>query len=88
MTENLLTGKEYEVSRLCLFLFDSWCERRSIVPLAYLMHAWPVLIMDQSGVGRLVSVLRELQAFHPDALTQDERVAIEDVMSISVELDL
>jgi hypothetical protein len=29
--------------KVCLTLFDRWCEQRNVVALAYLMYAWPVL---------------------------------------------
>lgn len=30
-----------ELNEKCLVLFDAFCQRRSVIPLACLMHAWP-----------------------------------------------
>jgi hypothetical protein len=70
------------IDRLCALLFDSWCERRSVIPLAYLMHAWPILKAAPLAMTRLLNTLRELRQFHPDALSEDEHQVIEQVFAI------
>ncbi|KVH80527.1 hypothetical protein WJ41_29690 [Burkholderia ubonensis] len=60
------------VNGICLRLFDTWCETRAVVPLAYLMHCWPLLDNHESSVRRLAETLQELEKFHPHALSDDE----------------
>jgi hypothetical protein len=57
------------IDELCTSLFDLWCERRSLIPLAYLMHSWPILTVDPFVFKRLSDTLNELVKFHRDALT-------------------
>ena len=39
-----------ELNELCLALFDGWCERRCVIPLANLLHGWPLgLLSHQTG---------------------------------------
>jgi len=61
-----------EVDEICLQLFDSWCEQRSVLPLAYLMHVWPVVGSTKGSSERLSSSLGELATYHPEALTSHE----------------
>ena len=70
------------INSLCILLFDSWCERRSVIPLAYLMHAWPILQAAPLVMTRLLNTLRELRQFHPDLLSDDEHQVIEQVFAI------
>ncbi|WP_206996909.1 hypothetical protein [Trinickia mobilis] len=74
-----------EMDRLCLYLFDGWCERRRVIPLAYLMHAWPILTTDRLARIRLQSALQDLQQFHSDSLTQDDHRIIEQVLAINAD---
>lgn len=71
-----------EIETLCFRLFDGWCERRSIIPLAYLMYAWPILTSDGFSNKRIETTLRELQQFHPDSLTPAEHLDIKRVLAI------
>jgi hypothetical protein len=71
-----------EIDRLCIQLFDNWCERRSVVPLAYLMHAWPVLKAALRARTNLLNTLRELRQFHPDLLSESDHQIIEQVFAI------
>jgi hypothetical protein len=68
-----------DIDRLCIRLFDSWCERRSLIPLAYLMHAWPILKAAPLAMTRLLHTLQELQQFHPDWLNEDDHEVIEQI---------
>lgn len=74
-----------EMDQLCLYLFDGWCERRSVIPLAYLMHAWPILPAGPLARIRLLSALQELRQFHADSLTQDDHLVIKRVLSINAD---
>jgi len=73
---------EDDINHMCLQLFDGWCERRSVVPLAYLMHVWPLLNSGRLLRGRLQATLMELQRFHPELLTQTDHLRIRRVLSI------
>ncbi|WP_207004955.1 hypothetical protein [Trinickia mobilis] len=82
-TVDLKRGDANEIDQLCLRLFDSWCERRSVIPLAYLMHAWPIPAASPLATIRLQRTLRGLQQFHDDCLTHDDHHVIEQVLAIS-----
>ncbi|QCP54130.1 hypothetical protein FAZ95_34675 [Trinickia violacea] len=56
------------INGICLRLFDSWCETRSVTPLVYLMHCWPLLDSGTTSIKRLVETLTELKKFHPETL--------------------
>jgi hypothetical protein len=66
-----------EIDQLCLLLFDNWCERRSVIPLSYLMHAWPILKGVPLARMRLLNTLQELRQFHPDSLSIEDHQVIE-----------
>jgi hypothetical protein len=70
-----------EMDRLCTHLFDSWCERRSVIPLAYLMHAWPILKAPLSR-RLLLNTLHELRQFHPESLSERDHQVVEQVLAI------
>lgn len=72
-----------EIGRLCLYLFDRWCEHRSVIPLVYLMHAWPILSATRYAMTRLRENLQELLRFHPDALSKEDRHMINRILTIS-----
>lgn len=73
-----------ETNRLCMHLFDSWCARRSVIPLSFLMHAWPVLKATPLARAHLLNTLKELRKFHPDSLTEADHQVIELVLEIDV----
>ncbi|WP_342954327.1 hypothetical protein [Paraburkholderia sp. JHI869] len=66
---------------LCHALFESFCERRSIVALAYMMHAWP-LVTDQPGVyRRLLQTLADLRRWHEAELNDTEKFLTARILS-------
>jgi hypothetical protein len=67
------------LEKLCLILFDGWRERRRVLPLAYLLSAWPII-----SPSRLTDVLRELQLYHSNMLTPDEDRVITQILGIDV----
>jgi len=71
-----------EINQLCLRLFDGWCERRCVIPLAYLMHAWPIPTASPLARIRLQSTLRDLKQSHADSLTQDDHHVVEQLLAI------
>ncbi|NPT53763.1 hypothetical protein GNZ13_03825 [Paraburkholderia sp. 5N] len=52
----------------CQRLFETWCESRSVIPLGYLLHSWPLPDKGHVSVKRLADGLRELGRTDPDAL--------------------
>ncbi|HEX7934107.1 MAG TPA: hypothetical protein VF573_13685 [Paraburkholderia sp.] len=66
-----LSERENEVEHInsiCFRLFDIWCERRSITPLGYLMHCWPLVDSGPKAIRRVGETLRELRKSHPAEL--------------------
>jgi hypothetical protein len=72
-----------EIDSLCMALFDRWCEGRDIVPLAYLLHTWPIVDTTQPLMGRLSSTLRDLVIFHFDTLGVEEHQMIRNVIELA-----
>lgn len=64
----------------CLRLFDGWCERRAIVPLRYLMNAWPLACAFDSAICRIRESLDQLLSDDTAGLLDDERVAINRIL--------
>lgn len=60
-----------EVNSICLHLFDAWCELRSVTPLAYLMHCWPMIDGTPQAVKRIGDTMRDLRRYHADQLERD-----------------
>ncbi|WP_342310458.1 hypothetical protein [Burkholderia pyrrocinia] len=76
------TALAESVNSMCLDLFDRWCEARSVIPLAYLMHTWPIVTPTLPTMARLSRTLRELVIYHQHTLEHDDRLIIEGVISI------
>lgn len=72
------------LERLCLSLFDAWCERRNVIPLVYLMSAWPIVSPSVLATSRLLHALRELQQYNPEMLTPDEYRVVTRILAIDV----
>ncbi|TDY21950.1 hypothetical protein B0G81_2190 [Paraburkholderia sp. BL6665CI2N2] len=75
-------SSKLEIDDLCMVLFDRWCERRSILPLAYLMHSWPMPTKAFQVIQRLSGTLKELELFHADTLTAEERRLLGDLVDL------
>jgi len=75
-----------EIENLCGTLFDRLCEKRSVVPLAYLMHSWPLATPTPPRIRRLSSVLRDLMNSHCEALDVDDRQLILTVVTMANQL--
>ncbi|TKC92310.1 hypothetical protein FAZ69_01070 [Trinickia terrae] len=61
-----------QINSICLRLFDLWCEKRCVTPLAYLMHCWPLLDTGGASIRRLVDTMDELCKFHPDEVLEHD----------------
>lgn len=57
-----------QINSICLRLFDNWCETRSVTPLAYLMHCWPMCDSGPASLRRLGETMHELRRHHADQL--------------------
>jgi hypothetical protein len=56
------------INTICMHLFDSWCEHRSVTPLVYLLHCWPLMDSHPTTIRRLGDTLSELRKTHLEAL--------------------
>jgi hypothetical protein len=71
-----------QIDRGCFALFDLWCERWSVIKLAYLMHGWPMSAPAPSRVASLSSSLRELMRSYPEIFDVEDRHMVADVVLI------
>jgi len=71
-----------QVDDLCIALFDHWCERRELIPLAYLLHAWPFLPSTPYPVEALLAALRNLLALHDETIDELGRRLIDDIQTL------
>jgi hypothetical protein len=70
-----------QVDDLCVALFEHWCERRELIPLVYLLHAWPFLPTTPHAVGALSAALRDLLVFHDETIDDRGRQLIDDIQT-------
>jgi hypothetical protein len=75
-----------EIESLCIHLFDIWCERRSVVPLTYLMQSWPMPTLSSLVVTRLVGGFQDLLRFHAASLAAGETELLTTVIALADEL--
>jgi hypothetical protein len=66
---------------LCQILFDRWCERRALVPLCYLLIAWPFAWGTAADLHRLSDALGELLRDNKNDLSSYELSVIRRIMS-------
>lgn len=59
-----------QVNSICTRLFDTWCETRSLTPLTYLMHCWPMIDSTPNAIRRLGETMRDLRRYHVDQLDE------------------
>jgi hypothetical protein len=71
-----------EIERICMRLFDTWCEQRSVLPLAYLMHAWPLAEHTENALKRLSQSLGELLCFNSKMISKIDRELILKIVHI------
>ncbi|AUT66387.1 hypothetical protein C2L65_42545 [Paraburkholderia terrae] len=72
-----------EIDSVCMILFDRWCEKRSVLPLAYLMYTWPIVRPTLPLIERLSSTLRDLVIFHFDTLDVEDHQMIRNVIKLA-----
>ncbi|WP_233845998.1 hypothetical protein [Paraburkholderia sp. HD33-4] len=61
-----------ELNGLCRALFDGWRERRCMIPLAYLLHVWPLVDATQWSFKRLRDNLRDLECWHLNYVSDED----------------
>ncbi|APA89646.1 hypothetical protein BJG93_29620 (plasmid) [Paraburkholderia sprentiae WSM5005] len=57
-----------QINAICLRLFDTWCETRSVTSLAYLMHCWPLVDSTPDALRRLGETMHDLRRYHADQM--------------------
>lgn len=66
-----------EIDSDCLQLFNSLCEHKALLPLAYLLHTWPNPNFTDIALHRLRRTLEALSAFSDTDLTSTSRALCE-----------
>jgi hypothetical protein len=69
-----LSERENAVERInsvCMRLFDLWCEHRSVTPLTYLLHCWPLMDSQPASIRRLRETLSELRKTHLETISAE-----------------
>ena len=54
-------------------LIDSWCERRALKPLHYILRAYPSVIAHTDQKFELLNALKDVKGLCRDDLTPEER---------------
>jgi hypothetical protein len=57
-----------QINSICMRLFDTWCEHRSVTPLVYLLHCWPLMDSEPASIRRLGETLWELRKTHTETI--------------------
>jgi hypothetical protein len=61
-------------------LVGAWCDRRSLRALREILSAWPLTSGLTDDWGSFLAALERVRAFARDDLSEDERVAVEDLI--------
>lgn len=62
-----------EIDSRCLQLFNDLCEQKALLPLAYLLHAWPIHGPTEASLRRLREALNALGELSDAELTSPNR---------------
>jgi len=74
------------IDSVCTVMFDRWCDRRGLIQLSYLMHAWPITNSAPMQYKRLSSTLRELTISHSDSLDSEDHRLIQRAIAMAIDL--
>ena len=74
------------IDELCIRLFELWCEERKLVPLAYLLHCWPLTGHDTVAVKRLADAMSDLCQFQTAKLSTRESTLIREIIGNAREI--
>jgi hypothetical protein len=69
-----------DINTGCSELFDSWCERRAVRPLGYLLRAWPLASGLTDDWGDLHEALRALRADCRTEISEVEHAKVDDLI--------
>jgi len=69
------------IEACCVTLFERWCERRLVIPLAYLMSIWPLATPSSFYMRRVSMSLDDLVRSHGEMLGDDDCRLIADVIA-------
>lgn len=81
--EQVRRSSDRGIDDLCIQLFDLFCERRRVIPLAFLMRCWPIAGDALYRVSRLADTMDELITSCGDQLSGDEYGVILDVLRLT-----
>lgn len=82
--DDINLGISDELHNHCRWLFNAFCERRSVIPLAYLLHVWPLTSNTKRTLATLSETLRNLKAWHPEKLAKEEHLMLDRVLDLAV----
>lgn len=68
------------IDALCAALFELWCEEKKRVPLAYLLHCWPMTGHETAVVKRLADAMSDLSQFQPGLLSPAASVIVRELI--------
>ena len=74
------------IDELCVRLFELWCEERKLVPLAYLLHCWPLTGHDTVVVKRLADAMSDLCQFQAAKLSARESTLVREIIGNAREI--
>jgi hypothetical protein len=88
MTDYILPREQTveRIAKLCGRLFELWCEERKLVPLAYLLHCWPLTGHDAVAIKRLADAMSDLSRFQPGKLSTRESIMVREVIGSAREV--
>jgi hypothetical protein len=88
MTDYFLPCKETvkRIDELCTGLFELWCEERKRVPLAYLLHCWPLTGHDPLAIKRLADAMSDLCQFQAGKITTREWTMMRELIGSAREI--
>jgi hypothetical protein len=88
MTDYFLPCKETvkRIDALCEGLFELWCEERKRVPLAYLLHCWPLTSHDPVAIKRLADSMSDLCQFQTGKIDTRDWTMLRELISSAREI--
>ncbi|MEX3942739.1 hypothetical protein AB4Y44_24845 [Paraburkholderia sp. BR10937] len=73
----------------CAALFERWCTERNVIPLAYLMHVWPIARPTDLEIRQVGDSMAELLRGHANVLDVEDKMLINiTLLSVQAVLDI
>lgn len=66
-------------------LIDSWCERRCLKPLCFILREYPLCSELGDGLGVLLEALLEIKGICGNELTVEERRLLSEIITATKE---